>query len=225
MDDPALPARELQAALRGLKLVNRLSRSASILWPAIRRLALESTTSQPLKVLDIACGGGDVTWQIARSAQRQNLPIQIEGCDINPLAVEYSTNAAGASEKLPVRFFPLNVLRENLPQGYDVLMCSLFLHHLKNDEAKGLLSRMGESARRMVLVNDLRRTRLGYALAYAGSRLLSRSPIVHYDGPQSVRAAFTSEEIRNLALEAGLSGATITNRWPQRYLLSWSKPP
>jgi hypothetical protein len=104
-------------------------------------------------------------------------------------------------------------------------MCSLFLHHLQTEDAKGLLSRMAEAARRMVLVNDLRRTRLGYALAYFGSRLLSRSRIVHHDGPQSVRAAFTSEEIGNLALEAGLEGATITHHWPERYLLSWRKPP
>jgi 2-polyprenyl-3-methyl-5-hydroxy-6-metoxy-1,4-benzoquinol methylase len=201
-----------------------LSRSAGIVWPQIRQLALDVPQGQPVKVLDIACGGGDVAWEIAGRALRENLPVQVEGCDINPLAVEYSTKASAAAENLSVRFFQLNVLKNDLPPGYDVLMCSLFLHHLQNDEARELLSRMAHAARRLVLVNDLRRTRLGYALAYLGCHLLSRSPIVHHDGPRSVRAAFTSEEIRALSLEAGLEGATITHHWPERYLLSWRKP-
>ena len=80
------------------------------------------------------------------------------------------------------------------------------------------------AARRLVLVNDLRRTRFGFALAHLACRLLTRSPIVHHDGPLSVRAAFTSEEALELALEAGLAGAMISHHWPQRFLLSWRKP-
>ena len=225
MDDPALAPADHRAALQGLQRANRLSRSASIVWPALRQLAADSTADQPLKILDIASGGGDVTWEIARRAKRKNLPIQVAGCDKSPFAVEYATKVKAVSEELPVRFFQLDVLQDDLPEGYDVLMCSLFLHHLSQEDAKRLLSRMADAARRLVLINDLRRTRLGYALAYVGSRLLSRSPIVHYDGPLSVRAAFTSEEIGKLALEAGLKGATITHHWPERYLLSWTKPP
>ena len=224
MDDPAIAPADHRAALQGLRRANRFSRSASIVWPVLRQLATDSTTAQPLKILDIASGGGDVTWEIARRAKRHHLPIQVEGCDRSQFAVEYATKAQAASETFPVRFFPLDVLQDDLPKGYDVLMCSLFLHHLSHEDAQRLLSRMADAAKRLVLINDLRRTRLGYALAYVGSRLLSRSPIVHYDGPLSVRAAFTSEEVLKLALEAGLKGATMTHHWPERYLLSWRKP-
>lgn len=224
MDDPSLPRADHQAALQGLRRANCLSRSACIVWPLLRKLAASSPAGQPLRILDIATGGGDVAWEIARRASRKNLPIQVEGCDKSPFAVEYATKANAIAEKLPVRFFQWDALAADLPRGYDVLMCSLFLHHLSDEEAKSLLSRMAEAAGRLVLINDLRRTRLGYALAYLGTRLLSRSHVVHHDGPLSVRAAFTSEEVMKLALEAGLKGATITHHWPQRYLLSWRKP-
>ncbi len=224
MDDPALAPAKHRAALRALGRVNRWSRSAAIVWPTIRALGLEAAKDRPLRVLDIACGGGDVTREIARRARLENLPIQMEGCDINPVAVDYSRQSQSAAEENPVRFFRLDVLQEDLPRDYDVIMCSLFFHHLSREDAKQLLRRMAAASKRMVLVNDLRRTRLGYALAVIGCRLLTRSPIVHTDGPLSVRAAFSSEEIKKLALEAGLSGARIHHHWPQRFLLSWRKP-
>jgi len=68
------------------------------------------------------------------------------------------------------------------------------------------------------------RTRFGYALAWAGGRLLTRSPIVHTDGPLSVRAAFTLDEFGTLAERAGLRGATFRRHWPQRFLFAWRKP-
>jgi hypothetical protein len=75
----------------------------------------------------------------------------------------------------------------------------------------------------MVLVNDLVRSRIGYILAFAGSRVLSRSPIVHFDGPCSVAAAFTRDEARQMAQRAGLEGARVDWRWPWRFLLQWQR--
>jgi hypothetical protein len=103
-------------------------------------------------------------------------------------------------------------------------MCSLFLHHLADDEAKDLLTRMAAAARHLLLVNDLERSTRGLLLAYLGTRLLSRSPVVHVDGLRSVRAAFTRTEVRALAERAGLNGAEVSPRWPCRYLLTWRRP-
>jgi len=72
------------------------------------------------------------------------------------------------------------------------------------------------------VVDDLIRSRLGYALAWSGTRLLSRSWVVHTDGPLSVRAAFTPAELRRLAAEAGLTTAELVPFWPERQRLIWS---
>ncbi len=80
------------------------------------------------------------------------------------------------------------------------------------------------AAARLVLINDLARTGAGYLLAWAGCRVLSRSPVVHHDGPASVASAFTPDEALELAREAGLAGATVARRWPERFLLAWSRP-
>jgi hypothetical protein len=130
-----------------------------------------------------------------------------------------AANAAGVA----VRFFPLDALSEPLPEGFDIVTCSLFLHHLAEDDAVGLLEKMAGAARSTIVINDLLRSRIGYAVAWTGCRLLSRSPIVHHDGPASVRAAFSLAEARRLAERAGLVDVRLERRWPWRFLLSWSR--
>jgi SAM-dependent methyltransferase len=210
-------------ALRGLGRINRLSLSASILWPAIADLARDQH-GRPVRVLDLASGGGDVPINLAKRARRAGLDVRIEGCDISPVAVTFAGRAASDAD-VPVRFFPLDALNEPLPEDYNVLMCSLFLHHLTEDDAITLLRKMADAAGSMILVNDLLRSPLGYWLAWAGCRMLSRSPIVHHDGPASVRSAFRLAEALSLAERAGLNGARIERRWPRRFLLTWSCGP
>jgi hypothetical protein len=94
---------------------------------------------------------------------------------------------------------------------------------LHETDAERLLRNMAAAARRAVLVDDLLRSRTGYLLAWLGSRLFTTSPIVHTDGPLSVRAAFSVDEARALAERAGLTGAQFHRHWPQRFLLSWLK--
>ena len=47
---------------------------------------------------------------------------------------------------LSVRFFTLDALSEEIPSGFDVIVSSLFLHHLDELEAVGLLERMACAA-------------------------------------------------------------------------------
>ncbi len=222
MDQPGLsPSRHVRA-LRGLARINFLSGSAGTLWPPLRDLARE-VAPRPLRVLDFATGGGDVPVRLWRKARREGLGLQIEGCDVSPVAVEHA-RAAAARSGADVRFFAHDALRDAAPAGYDAAVSSLFLHHLSEEDAVAFLRRLAETAGRLVLVNDLARGWAGYTLAYVGTRLLSASPVVHTDGPRSVESAFTPDEALALADRAGLRGATVARRWPCRYLLSWRRP-
>jgi 2-polyprenyl-3-methyl-5-hydroxy-6-metoxy-1,4-benzoquinol methylase len=221
MDQPGLDPAEHARALRGLARINWWSRSAGILWPRLRELT--QRTNGPIRVLDVATGAGDVPIRLSLLARRRGLPLHLEGCDFNAVAVEFArkrTDRAGAD----VRYFIQDALAGPLPEGYDVVMCSLFLHHLEREQARTLLARMAEAARRLVLVNDLIRSPTGLVLAHVGTRLLSRSWVVHNDGPLSVHGAFTMPELRALADEAGLRSADVAWRWPFRMLLTWRRP-
>jgi SAM-dependent methyltransferase len=221
MDQPGLDPATHASALGGLARINWLSRSDAILWPQIVRLA-RAARGSAIRVLDLASGGGDVPIALGRRARRAGLDVRIEGCDISPEAVRFA-RVRSADRGLSIRFFTLDVLNETLPSGYDVITSSLFLHHLDEESAVGFLRKSARAAGRLLLVNDLMRDTVGYGLAWAACHFVTRSPVVHHDGPISVAAAFTLPEVSTLAQRAGLYGASLTRHWPRRLLLSWSR--
>jgi 2-polyprenyl-3-methyl-5-hydroxy-6-metoxy-1,4-benzoquinol methylase len=221
MDGHDMMGEEHALALRGLERINAWSGSARILWPALARLAGEGR--KEIAILDVATGAGDVPVRLWHKAQRAGLNMILQGIDRSPSAIAYARRQA-LDQKADVRFLEWDALHGSLPAEYDAVVCSLFLHHLSDDEAVDLLRRMATAARHVVLVNDLERNGRGLLLAYLGTRLLSRSPVVHIDGLRSVRAAFTRTEARALAQRAGLNGAEVSPRWPCRYLLTWRRP-
>jgi 2-polyprenyl-3-methyl-5-hydroxy-6-metoxy-1,4-benzoquinol methylase len=222
MDDPGLDPAEHRRALAGLARLNWFSGSVGVLWPAIHALAREQS-GRAVRVLDVACGSGDVPVGLCRKAKQAGVPLAADGCDISEVAVETATRSA-TKEGAAARFFTHDALRDPLPEGYDVVTCSLFLHHLSETDAVTLLRRMAAAAGSLVLVNDLARSRFNYLAVWAACRILSRSPVVRFDGPASVRSAFTPAEALALADEAGLHGATVRGRFPCRYLLQWRRP-
>lgn len=191
-----------------------------MLWPPLRDLARRQ--ARTLRVLDIATGGGDVPLRLWRRAHRAGVALQLEGCDLSPVAVDQA-QANARQQGVAMRFFVHDALHGPPLEGYDVLMCSLFLHHLDSEDARTFLERLGRQAICMVLVNDLVRGWPGYLLAQIGGQLLTRSPVIHTDGPLSVQAAFTTAELKSLAEQAGLHGATVSWRWPWRMLLTWRR--
>jgi 2-polyprenyl-3-methyl-5-hydroxy-6-metoxy-1,4-benzoquinol methylase len=220
MDGPGLNAGQHAAALRGLARLN-LFGSVSVLWPPLAALAARAP-GRPLRVIDFATGGGDIPLRLWRRARRSGVAFGIDGCDRSEFAVAHAT-AAAEQVGADVRFFVHDALRDGPLTGYDAAVCSLFLHHLGDEEAVTFLRTMAASGR-AVLVNDLERGVTNFALVLGASRLVTTSSVVHTDALRSVRAAFTLEEARLLAERAGLRGATAVRRRPCRFLLSWERP-
>jgi 2-polyprenyl-3-methyl-5-hydroxy-6-metoxy-1,4-benzoquinol methylase len=221
MDQPGLDPRAHRQALDSLARAHWISRSAAAMWPAIREVVPRS--GHPLRILDLACGGGHVVVDLARRCAREGVALEACGVDLSPVAIDYARALATRAGVGGMTFASLDVACEPLPDAFDVVLSSLFLHHLGDEEAETLLRRMRDAARHLVVVSDLRRTHLGYLFAWVGCRLLSRSRVFHVDGARSVEAAFTMDEARHLAGRAGLTGAHIVMRWPQRFLLTWRR--
>tara|TARA_E500000081_G_scaffold13481_1_gene16435 strand:+ start:1619 stop:2338 length:720 start_codon:yes stop_codon:yes gene_type:complete len=221
MDQPGLDPKEHAKALMGLRRINAISRCSAGLFRPIEALAI-TQPAKPLRVLELACGGGDTAIDLALMAKRKGLALDIHACDLNPEAVAIAqTNAVRRQAALTV--FTADALAKPTDHNsFDVVYCTLFAHHLDELDVVRLLEVMALRSRKLVLVDDLIRSRLGFALAWIGTRLLSRSWVVHTDGLLSVRAALQPDEMKSIAMQAGLNDAQIKRSWPERYLLSWA---
>ena len=222
MDRPNLDATLHRQALAGLARLNACSRSTTILWQAMRRF-IPLRRPQTLSILDVGSGAGDVAIGLWRRATRLGLSLDVVGYDLSPAAVMEARQRA-ARARAEVSFRQCDFFKSVESRAFDIVVCSLFMHHHDQPRAIQLLQGMGRAARRVVLVNDLERSLLSHWIVSIGARLLSRSPIVHNDGATSVAAAFTLPEARALAAQAGWQGARISRHFPCRFLLSWSKP-
>lgn len=230
LDLPGTPADSHRQALVGLARVNAVSRTSGHAWRAIKQVSV-ARGLKTVSVLDIGCGGGDVPLDLQRRALGVGLKMNVTGYDVSPTVVDYARAQALRAEQAQrkasgdrccrVEFEVRDIFSAPPERPFDVVMCSLFLHHLDDARAAALLRTMAASARRLVLVNDLVRSRLGYVAAKLALRLLSRNDIVHQDGPHSVARAFRVDELRRLVDQVGWTGARIRKIWPFRFLLTW----
>lgn len=219
MDQPDLDPQLHAAALRGLERIHRCAGTVRRLFGPIAEFASRQP-AQPMKVLDIACGGGAVSVGLAKLAEKHQIRLQIDGCDLSDEALAFAkqrSQKAGVS----VNFFRADVLSVALPTGYDCMVSSLFFHHLDDQDVVALLSSMQLAEPKLIVVSDLLRSRVGYALAWTACRVLTTSRVCRFDGPVSVQGSFSLDEILALAHRSGLNSASIRKYWPEQWLLTW----
>ena len=164
MDQPGLDPAEHDRALQGLRRINAISRCVPGLFHQVERLASDNPSMQ-LSVLELACGGGDTAIALAALAEKRALNISFQACDLNPEAVRLARRNVVQSDS-SVDVFVADALDSTGSKQFDVVYCTLFVHHLDPPDVIQLLKGMAARARQLVIVDDLIRSRLGYSLAW-----------------------------------------------------------
>ena len=215
MDDPALSSAEHEHALVGLSRLNFFS---GVIGGMYRQIARFATKDRPLKVLDIASGSGDLPVAWAKRASKQGLDLEMTATDISSVAVDQQQQRAQAAG-VKLRSLQADCFAKELPTGFDIVTCSLFMHHLTEAQSIDLLRKMRKASHNAVIVCDLDRTRLNYALVGFASRALTRSHVVHTDALLSVKNAYTKTEFAELARTAFGRSVDVKTMFPSRFLM------
>jgi len=223
MDDPSLPPEEHRRALRGLTRLNHISGVAKAMYRHLHQYAL-SNCPRSLKILDVASGAGDVPIYWAKCAKRDAVALDITALDISPTAIEDQQRRAKIAD-VQLESIQCDCLNVDLPTGYDVVTSSLFMHHLDDGQVVHVLKSMQKATNDKLLICDLERSLFNLALVTIGSHLVTRSKIVHNDGPQSVRAAYTTSEFTALTERALGKKMTLETAFPCRFIAMSAKNP
>jgi 2-polyprenyl-3-methyl-5-hydroxy-6-metoxy-1,4-benzoquinol methylase len=198
MDRPQPVSAELEADLHNLRHLNRFFGSYALVRQFVRRWIQPRET---LRVLDLATGSGDIPRLIADYTRQIGVRAQIDAVDQQAATVEI---AKKLSHEYPeIVFRQADVFEWGEPRAYDIVLCSLALHHFMEEDAVRLLRHCRELTRRFVLVSDLRRGLLATIGVYLLTAILFRDPMTRYDGRVSAARAFSFRELHALALRAG----------------------
>lgn len=213
MDEPC-SYEEFRDCLRDLANVNRtvLAYRPTLNW--LQQFAAHA--AGPLHIVDVGCGGGDMLRQIEDWARKKTIHVRLIGIDLNPHAARAAREftLSGSS----IEWITCDVFQYKPSLPIDIVLSSLFTHHLSDDGIVRFLQWMERTAVRGWFINDLRRARAPYYLFRLLARGMRWHRFVRHDGPVSILRSFEPEDWKRYVDEAGLaaSGVKIVDAWPAR---------
>jgi SAM-dependent methyltransferase len=201
---------DFRDCLRSLEQVNRwlLGYRPTLRW--LERLPVKP--HQPVHILDVGSGGGDLLRQIALWARRRAIAVQLTGIDLNPYAARAAMECTPTDLRISWVTGDALVYQPEMP--VDIVVNSLMAHHLEEDEIVALLRWMEATAQTGWFINDLERSALSCRMFGWLGKIVGWHRFVRHDGPVSFRRAFRDEDWVRLLASADVSRTAATvERW------------
>ncbi|MGH9514102.1 MAG: methyltransferase domain-containing protein [Terriglobales bacterium] len=216
LDSDSGTAEEIERSLRDLQSFNQRLGGVSTTRDLIRAVA-HRTGKAHFSLLEIAAGTGFVPTQASRDLSVDRISLDVTLLDRAPTHLPPNGSARKvAADALSIPFSA---------SAFDLVSCTLFLHHLAPDEVLKFARESLRVSRVAVLVNDLVRHPLNLALAYAGVPIY-RSRITRNDAPASVKQAYTIEEMGGFFHRAGAAEVETQRHFLFRMgVIAWKPAP
>jgi 2-polyprenyl-3-methyl-5-hydroxy-6-metoxy-1,4-benzoquinol methylase len=138
---------------------------------------------------------------IVNWARKHGVSVKIDAVDRQPATLAIARRASAAFPE--IHFIRADARNYCEAMTYDIVCCSLALHHFSELDALKVLRRACELSHDKVLVADLERTWFTWACVQAATTVAARDPMTRHDAQLSVKRAFTYRELGDLASEAG----------------------
>jgi 2-polyprenyl-3-methyl-5-hydroxy-6-metoxy-1,4-benzoquinol methylase len=197
MDRPQPVTTELEVDLRNLRQLNRYFGSYRLIAHFLRRWLKPQSR---MRILDLGTGSGDIPRFIVDYARRVGASVTIDAVDQQASTVEI---ARGLSAAYPEIEFLQGDILTLAREPYDIVLCSLALHHFSEADAVSVLKHCHQLSKQYVLVSDLRRGALATVGVFFLTGLLFREKMTRVDARLSAERAFSFHEFRMLAERAG----------------------
>ena len=215
MDDFTMEGVLFRDTLDKLEIINRFLGGNSVTINGLKKLLENQPKNKTITIVDLGCGNGDILRDISKFGRKNNYSFKLIGIDANLAATDYAKELS--KEYSELSFKTMDILSEDFKkQSYDVVLCTLFLHHFKNEELISFLKTTTDKATIGVVVNDLHRHKLAYYL-FKLIGFFIKNKMVRQDGLTSVLRAFKKKDLENIAKEIKVH-FSIQWKWAFRYL-------
>ena len=224
MDDFTLAGPTLRASLDQLATINKWLGGNAVTLSGLREMLADVPRTTSVRILDLGCGNGDLLRLVADWGRRAGRRLELVGIDGNADTVAYARELSLKYPEIAYRreMIPSPTLRET---DYDLVLCTLFLHHFSTEAMTELLAAVCKRARIGVIVNDLQRSKTAYSLFNALTFFI-RNRMIREDGLTSILRGFQRRELQAVAEQLPAYRARVRWRWAFRYQwLLWTGPP
>ena len=211
-------AAEYEDCISELQFVNRWMGDAHSLKATLLR-DIESQSLTSFSILDIGAGSGELLRVAATWARQTNRRLRAVGLELNERMAESILEESGRFDEIgSVRGDALKLPFADAE--FDYVMCSLFTHHLLDEQVVDVLREMSRVAKRRIFVIDLHRHPVAYLLYTTLGKIVLHNRLLRHDGALSILRSFKRGELLELAQRADLRDISVERHFPYRLVLS-----
>jgi 2-polyprenyl-3-methyl-5-hydroxy-6-metoxy-1,4-benzoquinol methylase len=216
MDDFALEGEILRDALDKIAKINRLLGGNQLTLQGVQQLLKGISKSKTITIVDIGCGNGDMLRALSDYGKKNNYKFNLIGIDANAFTVNHAEALSKTYENISYRCEDI-FDAEFKSLTYDMVLCTLTLHHFKDEEILSLMQVFYENANIGIVINDLHRSAVAYRLFQALCIVFQLNDMSREDGLVSILRGFKRAELENYSKELQLKKYTIQWKWAFRY--------
>ena len=214
MDDFDLGGKVVGDALEQIARINRWLGGNHLTVQGVDRILEKMPKDQPVVITDVGCGNGDMLRTLSQHAKKNGFNFKLIGIDANDYTIE---RAKTLSVDFPdISYFCYDVLKENRIESSDIVLCTLTIHHFKDEEIMRLLALFKE-ARWGVVINDLHRNIIAYRLFQLVCFVFRLNRMPREDGLTSILRGFKKYELIEFAKKSKFRNYTIRWKWAFRF--------
>lgn len=204
MDNPDFSGDELRLALKHLERINRWFGNYRSVRLALEKLIPDIQEHDPLHIVDIGCGGGDLMCHLNQYFQKKNIAVRFTGIDVNPHILKKAGRRMCNDDN--VEFQRADVLDKCFQVPHcDVVISSHFIYRFNQNELGEFLKRNRSRVKYGFIFSDLLRSRTSYLLFALLGRLIFPGRVTIADGLVAIRRSFRFGELQK----------TISRKWPE----------
>ena len=216
MDDFALEGEVLKDALNKIAKINQLLGGNQLTLQGVEELVANSSKAEPITIVDIGCGNGDMLRALAEYGEKNDFNFKLIGIDANHFTVNYA-------RELSIHYPNISYRCEDVFDSYfaklkyDIVLCTLTLHHFKDNEIINLISLFKNNSSIGFVINDLHRSAVAYRLFQGLCFVFRLNEMSRKDGLTSILRGFKKEELLQFSKKLNLKNYTIQWKWAFRY--------
>lgn len=216
MDDFDLNGKDLDKTLQDLDRINSWLGGNRITIKGVQKLLGNNVDNSPIRIVDLGCGNGTILRKLAAWGERNHYNFELTGIDANSHAIEMAKCLT--RDQPNIQFKTLNIFDNDFKNlQFDIILCTLTLHHFKDQQIISLLKQLIKQSKRGIIINDLHRSKAAYILFKAFCAVFVDNEIARKDGLISILRGFKKEDFQRYKAHFPYIFHSIRWKWAFRY--------